>query len=255
MSTSGRYITAALLATAALSLPAWGTATQAAVEQAGQQTPQPPGRGAPPQDQPPATQTPAPRQPQFPPLPEPAKDKPAVSVPPPLYPTTPAVDKKFTFERVFSYRVMTYKPQIVIQKITRAAASNATPEQAFAAQMSAMFEGDHDWWLSNWDAAAQKFHKDRDAQMKRSAADWRGIWDRALKGQQPRLIDRVVTGPMGPYVMLLYELYDASGKSTYKSSFVAKEEAGRWVATLDLSEDPLFHYYELGRDRVSVTER
>lgn len=198
---------------------------------------------------------PAATPPQFPTLPAPTKDKPALSVPPPLYTTTPPQDKQFAFERIFNYRIMKYQPAIVIQRLTRDSASNATPEQALASQVSAMLAGDREWWMSNWDAASQKFHKERDLQMNRSAADWRAIWDRALRGQQVRLVNRVVTGPFGPYVMLQYELHDAGGKVTLTSNFVSKEEAGRWVATLDLSEDPLFHYFDLGKDRVSVTER
>lgn len=249
----GYYITAGLVSTALIIASAQtGSAPQAPA----QPPPQTPTR-----PQQPAGQTTAPapagrgQQPAMPPLPAPSKDTPAVSVPAPLYPTTPGVNKAFTFERVFNYRTMSYKPAIVIQKIPRNSASNATPEQAFAAQISAMLDGDYDWWLSNWDAAAQKFHKERDAQMNRSPADWRGIWARAMRDQDVVMTERVVTGPLGPYVMLVYEMRDKAGKQTYKSSFVSKEEAGRWVATLDLSEDPFFHYYDQGKDRVSVTER
>jgi hypothetical protein len=198
---------------------------------------------------------PLPPTPQLPALPQPENQKPAVSVPPPLYPTAPAEDKQFIVERVFNYRRLVYKPSILIQRVTRDQASEATPEQAFASQMAAMQSGDYEWWLSTWDKASQKFQVERSAQAKRTPADWRAIWDKAVRGQQIKLIERVQTGTLGPYVMLVFEMSDASGKPTYKSSYVSKEEAGRWVATLDLAEDPLFQFYEGGKDKVSITVR
>jgi hypothetical protein len=205
------------------------------------------------QQQPPPK--PVPPTPQLPDLPQPKNEKPAVSVPPPVYPTAPAEDKQFVLERVYNYRRLVYKPSILIQRVTRDQASEATPEQAFAAQMAAMQSGDYEWWLSTWDKASQKFQIERSAQAKRTPADWRAIWDKALRGQQIKLIERVQTGTLGPYVMLIFEMSDASGKPTYKSNYVSKEEAGRWVATLDLAEDPLFQFYEGGKDKVSITVR
>jgi hypothetical protein len=249
MSRTGRFVTG--LSTLVLALLVSGTFPHAAAQQPsgrqGQPAPTQPQRGQPV----PETQT----QPPLPPLPGPSKDKPVAGVPRPIYPTTPPEDKKFTFEKIFNYRVMKYSPPVVIQRMTRDTASNATPEQALAAQVSAMLAGDYDWWLSSWDAASQKFHRERDLQMKRAPADWRILWDRVLRGQQVRLVERAVTGPLGPYVMLLYELHDADGKVTLKSTFVSREEAGRWVATLDLSEDPFFQHYQLGKDKVSIEER
>jgi hypothetical protein len=246
MSGVRRYVAPALAVAALLAL----LRVQGLAQAGGPASTQPPPSTA---SQPPKAATPPPAP--MPALPQPTKQTPALSVPPPLYPTTEPEQKQFTFERVFTYRRMSYKPPIVIQRIPRSSASNATPEQAFAAQISAMLAGDYDWWLSNWDANGQKFHKERNQQMQRSPAEWRNIWDRALRGQQVRMTERVVTGPFGPYVMLLYEMHDTDDKLTLKSNFVAKEEAGRWVATLDLSEDPLYQYFDLGKDKVSVTER
>jgi hypothetical protein len=192
--------------------------------------------------------------PALPPLPEPTNEKPATPVPPPPYPTTPAEEKRLIFERVYNYRRFVYNPAIVIQRLTRDQASEATPEQAFAAQMSAMQSGDYEWWLSTWDKASQKFQIDRSAQVNRTPADWRAIWDRAFRGQQVRLIERVQTGPLGPYVMLVYET-QAQGQPAFRGNWVSKEEAGRWVTTLDLASDPIFQFYDSGKDRVSITVR
>jgi hypothetical protein len=190
----------------------------------------------------------------MPPLPEPDNQKPTTSVPPPLFPTAPAEDKQLIFERVYNYRRLVYKPSIVVQRVTRDQASEATPEQAFAAQLSAMQSGDYEWWLSTWDKASQKFQIERSAQVKRTPADWRAIWDRAYRGQQVKLIERIQTGPLGPYVMLVYEMA-ASGQPAYRSNWVSKEEAGRWVTSLDLSADPIFQFYDSGKDKVSITVR
>lgn len=222
-----------------------------AATQSSATTSQPPPAATKPAPVAPAAQQPPP----MPGLPPASAEKPALSLPAPFYPTTPPLPKQLIFERVYNYSRMNYVPAIVIQKITRQAAPNATPEQAFAAQMSAMLAGDYDWWLSNWDLASQKFHLERNQQTNRTPAEWRSIWERGLRGQQIVLTERLQTGPFGPYVLLVYELRDAAGKMTLKSSFVAKQEAGRFVATLELAEDPIFQYYEMGKDRVSITVR
>jgi hypothetical protein len=231
-------------------LASWSIAVESAVQQL---SAQPAGRGQQ-VAQPTPPPKPIPPTPEMPPLPEPDNKKPATSVPPPIFPTAPAEDKQLIFERVYSYRRLVYKPAIVVQRVTRDQASEATPEQAFAAQLSAMQSGDYEWWLSTWDKASQKFQIERSAQVKRTPADWRAIWDRAYRGQQVRLIERIQTGPLGPYVMLVYEMA-ASGQPAYRSNWVSKEEAGRWVTTLDLSADPIFQFYDSGKDRVSITVR
>jgi hypothetical protein len=246
MTCKWRFQAAVLVGAVVMTLGSQSAVRTAAEPQAAQQKP-PAGTKPEPKTLPPSVD--------LPPLPEAQNEKPAVSVPPPIFPTAPPEDKQFVMERVFNYRRLLYKPAIVVQRVTRDQASEVTPEQAFAAQMSAMQAGDYEWWLSTWDKASQKFHADHGAQIKRTPADWRAIWDKALRGQQIRLVERVQTGIYGPYVMLVFEMSDAAGKQTFRSSYVAKEEAGRWVATLELSQDPLFQFYEPGKDKVTITVR
>jgi hypothetical protein len=200
----------------------------------------------------------APGQPTLPPgpmPPTPTTEKPAMSLPAPFYPTGPGQVKQFVVENVYNYEKFTYSPPIVIAPVVRDKASYATPEQTLVAHISAMLAGDYDWWFSNWDQRSQVFMQERNKQANRTPADWRAIWAKTLAGQQIVLTERVETGPFGPYVMLVYVLRDKAGKDTFRSTYVAKLEAGRWVGTQELAEDPLFHYYESGRDRVTNTVR
>jgi hypothetical protein len=195
-------------------------------------------------------QTPLPPQP-----PAASVEKPAMSLPAPFYPTGPGQVKQFVVENIYTYERLVYSPAIVIQRVVRDKASYATPEQALVSHLSAMLAGDYEWWLSGWDKGSQKYLDERSKQVNRTPADWRALWAKALVGDQIVLTERLETGPFGPYVMLVYVLRDKAGKDTFKTTYVAKLEAGRWVATQELAEDPLFHYYESGRDRVTVTVR
>ena len=215
---------------------AWATAT------VGQQPPAP-------ITPPPPTQT-APL-PQAPPV---NNERPAVSPPEPLYPTAPAEERQFVFEHVYNYKRMRYQPPVTIQPVIRDRATYATPEQALTAHVSAMQAGDYDWWLADWDEASRAFLIERMAVLKQTPAFWREAWARVLQGPVV-LVERIDSGPFGPYVMLIYSVRDKGGKETVRSAFVARYENGRWVATQELAADPFFHHYESGQDRVSVTVR
>lgn len=207
------------------------------------------------QQQPPIPQPPqVPITPPPPPPPPVNNEKPAMSPPDPLYPTTPPELKQFVFENVYNYKRMRYQPPVTVQPVIRDRASYETPEQALHAHISAMLAGDFDWWLSEWDTASQAWIKERMTQLNRTPAFWREIWAKTFQAQVV-LVERIDTGPFGPYVMLIYSIRDKGGKETLRSSFVTKYEAGRWVATQELAEDAFYHHYESGQDRVSFTVR
>jgi hypothetical protein len=189
-----------------------------------------------------------------------AEPKPAMSLPRPFFTTSTPEARRFVLERVYNYERMQYTPQALIQRVSREAATYNTPEEAFIAQMSAMLAGDYDWWISGWDEAAQELQRTQNEEQKRTPADWRGIWERVLKGQQIYLVERLETGPYGPYVILVYSLRQpgtpgTEGRETFRGMFVSREVGGRWLATQDLARDPMFHYYTEGQDRVTLTER
>jgi len=117
-----------------------------------------------------------------------------------------------------------------------------------------MLGGDYDWWLSGWTPKAQAFLNEQDQKTNRTPQDWKAAWQRSLSGKEILLLERLETGP---YVCLVYSVRTSGpeGKETLRSLYAAKYEAGRWLATQDLAEDPfLFHYLE-EKDVITITVR
>ncbi len=159
---------------------------------------------------------------------------------------------KFVVEYVYNYTKRTYTPEITFKAIARNDASYASPEQAFVSHYSAMASGDYEWWLSGWTTEAQNGIHQRNVKMNRTARTWQEIWSKALQGETIKLIERVETGP---YVFIVYKMFDASGKATMHSIYACKLVKDKWLATDELSEDLMFHHYLEGKDRVTKNIR
>lgn len=159
---------------------------------------------------------------------------------------------KFVVEYVYNYTKRAYTPEIVFKAVTRNAASYATPEQAFISHYSAMASGDYEWWLSGWTTEAQGGIQQRNARMNRTAKNWQEIWSKALRGETIKLVERVETGP---YVFIVYKMFDERGKATMQSIYACKLVKDKWLATEELSEDLMFHHYIEGKERVTINVR
>lgn len=159
---------------------------------------------------------------------------------------------KFVVEYVYNYTKRAYTPVIVFKPVTRNTASYATPEQAFVSHYSAMASGDYEWWLSGWTAEAQSGIQQRNARMNRTAKSWQEIWSKALRGETIKLVERVETGP---YVFIVYKMFNESGKATMHSIYACKLVKDKWLATDELSEDLMFHHYIEGKERVTINVR
>lgn len=171
---------------------------------------------------------------------------------PPAFETKPPESGQFVVEYLYNYTRRDYVPPARMQPVARAAASYATPEDAFVAQMSAMQSGDYDWWLAGWTADSRAQIVARNAQLKRTGRDWAEIWKKGFAGQEVRLLQRADTGP---YVFVVYGLFDDKGDKTFEGIFVSERVAEQWLATQALAEDPMFHHYLDGTNRVRLNVR
>jgi hypothetical protein len=159
---------------------------------------------------------------------------------------------KFVVEYVYNYVSRHYVRPVQVVPVDAGAADYSSPERAAIAHFSAMRAGDYDWWLSGWDAASQAQIEARNAELGRTADDWAGIWAKAMKGESVFLLERVETGP---YVFIVYEMRNADGEVTLRSIYACKRVGGEWRATQDLAQDPMFHHYLKGKQRVILNVR
>jgi hypothetical protein len=167
---------------------------------------------------------------------------------------SPAEKRQFVVENIFNYTRQEFDPPVVVQQIKRTGANYSTPEDAFISHVSAMISGDYDWWLSGWTADAQNYLKAQDQKLKRTPENWKTAWSGVLSGKQVVLLERLETGP---YTILVYSLRTPppDGKETFRSLYAARIEAGRWLATQELENDPFFFHYLEGKDKITVTSR
>src|SRR5260370_635214 len=61
------------------------------------------------------------------------------------------VRKQITVESVYNYVMRNYIPPFALVPVTRQTASAATAEAAVIGNLSAMVNGDWDWFISAWD--------------------------------------------------------------------------------------------------------
>lgn len=168
------------------------------------------------------------------------------------YPTGKAEAGKFTVEYVYNFVSKPYTPEVLFEPVSKKNASYSSPEESFIAQFSAMANEDYKWWISGWNEQSQKEIEARNKQMKRNADSWTKVWKGAMKGQTIKLIQKIETGP---YVLINYKMFDHDGKETLNSLFVCKNEAGKWLATEELSTDLMFHHFLKGEARIVLNVR
>lgn len=168
------------------------------------------------------------------------------------FPTGKAEPGKFTVEYVYNFISTTYTPEAQFKSISKEEASYSSPEEAFIAQFSAMINEDYAWWLSSWNSLSQDEILDRDKKQNRTAESWTKIWKKAMSGQTIKLIKKIETGP---FVFINYKMLDHTGKETFNSLYVCKNDAGKWLATQELASDLMFHHFLEGKSKVVINVR
>ena len=156
-----------------------------------------------------------------------------------VFPTAPGVLSKIVAEDEYQFLVREYKPAIEVKPVRREDASYDTPEMAAIAGISAMVARDFDWFRSTWDKPSQTILAERDAQMKQDASFWIATWERGFANRRIELTARIETGV---YVLIAYRLV-AETEKPIELTIVLKSTGGRWLATQELSQDPVLAYW------------
>jgi hypothetical protein len=168
------------------------------------------------------------------------------------YATAQPKTDKFVVEYVYNYVEKPYAGELVFAAVDKAKISRKTPEDSFMAHFSAMTHKDYKWWLAGWDEASQKSINQRNKEKNRTEAFWTKAWENAMKDQVIKVTKRVETGP---YVLIVYKMFDKSNKETFNSIYVSKKFGEEWLATEELAEDLMFQHYLDGKDRVTLNIR
>jgi hypothetical protein len=161
------------------------------------------------------------------------------------FPTAAPIVKKIVVEDEYGFAVRRYDPPIDFTAVERAAATNDTPEATTIAILSAMSRGDVPWFRSLWDAESARILAADDKTHNRTDATWTAAWERLLRDRRVVLTNRIETGD---YVLIAYDLIPL--QANYKPEDVIRLETplklqtGRWLATQELSSDPVLLYWK-----------
>lgn len=167
------------------------------------------------------------------------------STPPPH-----AVHKALIVETVYPYSVAALQPALVVQPLTRSAASFDRPEDAMVAHFSAMLAGDFEWFMSTWTAPSQALMRSRDQQRARKPAYWTGLWSKVYAGRRIELLNRI---DYGEYVLIEYGLYAPGEQSPgFRDTVATVKENGRWKLTQELAREPILANWNSTSGRVQV---
>ena len=125
------------------------------------------------------------------------------------------------------------------------AAKGDTPEATTIAILSAMSRGDVPWFRSLWDAESARILAADDKTHSRDDAFWAATWARTLLDRRIVLTNRIDSGD---YVLIAYDLIPV--QANHKPEDVIhletplKLQNGRWLATQELSSDPVLLYWK-----------
>jgi hypothetical protein len=166
--------------------------------------------------------------------------------PPPVFPAGPPTSGSVIVENEYRFTVRQYTPPVDVVVVPRAKATDDNPEAAAIAGISAMASQDFDWFRSTWDRASVAILEARDKEMKQDAAFWTKAWQRAFAGKKIQLVSRIDTGG---YVIIAYRVLGSAAPGSSKAenadielSTVLKRDGDRWVATQELTQDPVLVY-------------
>lgn len=158
----------------------------------------------------------------------------------PKYETTEPEQEKLTVVSHYTYREQEYDPPIVVQPaVPKAQRRQGTPEEAMLSRVSAMMAGDYEWWLETWDESSRVLTEEANRRSGRTREFFTSWWADTFRLAEIVLVRRIETGP---YVVITYRLVTPSGEAAgngieFPTVFHRVED--RWLATLDLRQDPL----------------
>ena len=159
--------------------------------------------------------------------------------------TAAPIVKKIVVEEEYGFAVRRYDPPIDFEAVDRNAATNDTPEATTIAILSAMRRGDVPWFRSLWDAESARVLAADDQTHNRTDASWTAAWERLLRERRIVLTNRIESGD---YVLVAYDLIPL--QANHKPEEVIhletplKLQNGRWLATQELSSDPVLLYWK-----------
>lgn len=148
-------------------------------------------------------------------------------------------ERKFTITKHYWYREQMYDPPVNIEFLQESPAFHSGPEALLISQISAMKALNYDWWLNTWDSVSKLKIIDRVTKLDKSKEVWRNQWQNKFEDKKVLMVRWIETGT---YVILTYKLV-ASNNEQKESAVVFKLDEGKWVATLDLEDDPVLRYF------------
>jgi|SRR4051812_13805306 len=159
------------------------------------------------------------------------------------YPVSNPTSKEFTFTGRYHYIERDYTPAVVITRVAESPKTVQSAEEALISQFSAVDALDYDWWLSTFDAAAQKQMAVSTASVEAAKKDWLQDWKTKAGKLNVKLTRWMISGQ---YVILAYTLSSTDQKVTgtlpeYATAFRLWD--GNWRATLDLQGDPVLLHF------------
>lgn len=160
------------------------------------------------------------------------------TLPEPKYKTTWPKFAEIKEEAVYQYQVMEYKGRVKLDLIKNESdAKYDTPEDALTSLFSAIYEGNYNWWLSSWTKESQREFKEDQISKDELIEEWKSFY----KDHYIALINRIETGK---YVLLYYNVASKRNKIKQRQTIAFVKEDGRWLATNELSADPVFLYWQ-----------
>jgi hypothetical protein len=163
----------------------------------------------------------------------------------PPFPTAAPVVKKIVVEEEYGFALRRYDPPVDVTAVDRSAAKDDTPEATTIAILSAMSRGDVAWFRSLWDPESARILAADDKKHGRDDTSWTAAWAGLLRDRRIVLTNRIESGD---YVLIAYDLIPL--QPNHKPEEVIhletplKLQNGRWLATQELSSDPVLLYWK-----------
>jgi hypothetical protein len=157
------------------------------------------------------------------------------------------IAKKFQISLHFRYEQRLYAPDIVATFVDKEPTFCGSAEAVLLSELSAMRKGQFDWWLRTWDDKAAAIYAEKYKVGSQEQQKLLREWATTLASvPPPRLVRWILTGQ---YVIVTYTLPTRDTPAETAIAFHLSN--GRWKATLDLEQDPVFLHYRDGVERTS----
>ena len=157
----------------------------------------------------------------------------------PTFETDKPTEKVLTVLRVYKYGESVFEPSIPISAISKARQDYSTPEKAMVSRVSAMMQGDYEWWLSTWEPDSLREVQERNRKMGKGPEQWLQWWRDSFRFVHFSLVRKIISGN---FVFITYRMLSKDGKdlgSGIEFPTVFKKIGEKWLVTGELSGDPL----------------